>query len=65
MLGTIAGDIIGSVHEKARHRAKDFTPLFHPRVRFTDDTVCMVTSADTRVALCLPAMTPWRVDIDC
>jgi ADP-ribosyl-[dinitrogen reductase] hydrolase len=46
MLGTITGDIIGSAYEKANHRAKDFTPLFHPRARFTDDTVCTVAIAD-------------------
>lgn len=46
MLGTIAGDIIGSAYEKANYRAKDFAPLFHPRARFTDDTVCTVAIAD-------------------
>ncbi len=46
MLGTITGDIIGSAYEKANYRAKDFTPLFHRRARFTDDTVCTVAIAD-------------------
>jgi ADP-ribosylglycohydrolase len=38
MLGAIAGDIIGSVHEHAGTKTADF-PLFHDRCRFTDDTV--------------------------
>ena len=46
MLGGIAGDIIGSAYEKRNYRAKDFDPLFHPRARFTDDTVCIVAIAD-------------------
>ena len=46
MLGSIAGDIIGSAYEKANYRAKDFAPLFHPRAHFTDDTVCTVAIAD-------------------
>jgi ADP-ribosyl-[dinitrogen reductase] hydrolase len=46
MLGGIAGDIIGSVYEKRNHKRKDFAPLFHPKARFTDDTVCIVAVAD-------------------
>lgn len=46
MLGGIAGDIIGSVYEKHNVRRKDFEPLFHPKARFTDDTVCIVAVAD-------------------
>lgn len=38
MIGAIAGDIIGSVYEHAPIKSKAF-PLFHPRARFTDDTV--------------------------
>ncbi len=45
MLGAIAGDIIGSVHEHAGTKTKDF-PLFTPRSRFTDDTVMTVAVAD-------------------
>lgn len=26
--------------------AKDFAPLFHPRARFTDDTICTVANAN-------------------
>lgn len=56
MLGTIAGDIIGSAYEKANYRAKDFTPLFHPRARFTDDTVCTVAIADALLTGTHPAV---------
>jgi ADP-ribosylglycohydrolase len=38
MIGAIAGDIIGSVYEHAPIKTKNF-PLFHPRGRFTDDSV--------------------------
>lgn len=44
MLGAIAGDIIGSVYEARPIRTKDF-PLFHPRARFTDDSVLTVAVA--------------------
>jgi ADP-ribosylglycohydrolase len=57
MLGAIAGDIIGSVYEGAGGsfmyyfrgdaRTPDFEPLFHPRARFTDDTVLTVAVADS------------------
>ena len=56
MLGTIAGDIIGSAYEKANYRAKDFAPLFHPRARFTDDTVCTVAIADALLTGTPPAV---------
>jgi ADP-ribosyl-[dinitrogen reductase] hydrolase len=49
MLGTIIGDIIGSVYEFKNYRRKDFNPLFHPQARFTDDTVCTVAVADALV----------------
>ena len=45
MIGAIAGDIIGSVYEHYQIKTKDF-PLFHPRCRFTDDTVLTVAVAD-------------------
>jgi ADP-ribosylglycohydrolase len=45
MLGAIAGDVIGSVHERARTKNKDF-PLLTPASRFTDDTVLTVAVAD-------------------
>jgi len=45
MIGAIAGDIIGSVYEHYPIKTKDF-PLFHPRCRFTDDTVLTVAVAD-------------------
>lgn len=44
MLGAIAGDVIGSVHEGAGTRTTQF-PLFHEFSRFTDDTVLTVAVA--------------------
>lgn len=44
MLGAIAGDIIGSVHEGTLIKRKDF-PLFVPQSCFTDDTVLTVAVA--------------------
>ncbi|MCS7016162.1 MAG: hypothetical protein NZM42_08625 [Gemmatales bacterium] len=45
MLGAIAGDVIGSVHEWSRTKIKNF-PLFVPMSRFTDDTVLTLAVAD-------------------
>jgi ADP-ribosylglycohydrolase len=45
MLGAIAGDIIGSVHEGAGTKTKDF-PLFVADSQFTDDTVLTVAVAE-------------------
>ena len=44
MIGAIAGDIIGSVHEGAGTKTRDF-PLFHDACRFTDDSVLTVATA--------------------
>jgi len=44
MIGAIAGDIIGSVHEGTVVKRKDF-PLFVPESCFTDDTVLTVAVA--------------------
>jgi ADP-ribosylglycohydrolase len=44
MLGAIAGDVIGSVHERARTKTKEF-PLFVPDSTFTDDAVLTVAVA--------------------
>jgi ADP-ribosylglycohydrolase len=44
MIGAIAGDIIGSVHEIAGTKTKDF-PLFTAVSTFTDDTVLTVAVA--------------------
>jgi ADP-ribosylglycohydrolase len=45
MLGAIAGDVIGSVHEVTGTKTKDF-PLFTEWSRFTDDTVLTVAVAE-------------------
>lgn len=45
MLGAIVGDVIGSVHEGAGTKTKDF-PLFVPRSTFTDDSVLTVAVAE-------------------
>jgi ADP-ribosylglycohydrolase len=45
MLGAIAGDVIGSVHEGTGTKRKDF-PLFTAHSTFTDDTVLTVAVAD-------------------
>ena len=45
MLGAIAGDIIGSVHEFRATKSIDFT-LFVPESRFTDDSVLAIAVAD-------------------
>lgn len=45
MLGAIAGDIIGSVHEGSGTKHRDF-PLFTPNSTFTDDTVLCVAVAE-------------------
>ncbi len=44
MIGVIAGDVIGSVHEHAVTKSTEF-PLFDPFCRFTDDTVLTVATA--------------------
>ncbi len=45
MIGSIAGDIIGSIYEKRPLKTKDF-PLFGKHSRFTDDTVLTIAVAD-------------------
>ncbi len=49
MLGAIIGDSVGAVYEFKNYRAKDFTPFFHPKAFFTDDTVCTIAVADALV----------------
>lgn len=44
MLGAIAGDMAGSVHEHHRVEERDF-PLFTPHSRFTDDSVLTAATA--------------------
>ena len=46
MLGAIAGDVIGSVHEGAGTKTKEF-PLFVRDSTFTDDTVLTIAVADS------------------
>ncbi|MFM6991461.1 MAG: ADP-ribosylglycohydrolase family protein [Rhodoferax sp.] len=46
MIGTIIGDVVGSAYEFSHFKGKDFDPFFHPKARFTDDTVCTVAVAD-------------------
>ena len=55
MLGRIAEDIIGSAYEFNNYRAKNFAPLYHPKAKFTDDTVCIVAVADALVSCTHPA----------
>jgi ADP-ribosylglycohydrolase len=45
MLGAIAGDVIGSVHEFLQRKTMDF-PLFVEHTRFTDDSVLTLAVAD-------------------
>lgn len=45
MFGAIVGDVIGSVHEWAGTKTKDF-PLLVPRSTFTDDSVLTVAVAE-------------------
>jgi ADP-ribosylglycohydrolase len=44
MIGAIAGDVIGSVHEWRMGKTTAF-PLFDPACTFTDDTVLTVATA--------------------
>ena len=44
MIGAIAGDVIGSVHEHSQPMGKDFE-LFVPGSRFTDDSVMTIAVA--------------------
>ena len=45
MLGSIAGDIIGSIYEHRAIKVTEF-PLFVKRSFFTDDTVLTIATAD-------------------
>jgi ADP-ribosylglycohydrolase len=57
VLGSIIGDIAGSVYEFNNYRAKDFAPFFHVNAAFTDDTVCTVAVADALLHDKCPART--------
>jgi ADP-ribosylglycohydrolase len=45
MIGAIAGDIIGSVHEFIATKHTDF-PFFTDETTFTDDTILTIAIAD-------------------
>lgn len=47
MLGSIIGDIVGSIYDKPRTniKTKDF-PLFAPQCKFTDDTILTCATAE-------------------
>ena len=45
MLGSIIGDIVGSVYEFANIKTKEF-PLFSDRCSYTDDSILSVATAD-------------------
>lgn len=57
MLGSIIGDVVGSVYEFNNYRSKDFSPFFHMNASFTDDTVCTVAVADALLHDKCPART--------
>jgi ADP-ribosylglycohydrolase len=40
MIGAIIGDLIGSHYEFNNLKDPNFSPLWHPKSKFTDDTVC-------------------------
>lgn len=46
MIGSIAGDIIGSIYEWHNVKTKDF-PLFSEKCHFTDDSILTVALADS------------------
>lgn len=48
LLSVAIGDIAGSAYERIKNSTKcyDDVLLFHPQVRFTDDTVCTFACAD-------------------
>jgi len=45
MLGAIAGDVIGSVHEWTGTKTPNFMPLFHPECGPTDDSILTIAVA--------------------
>lgn len=55
MLGAIIGDIVGSTYEFKHFQSKSFDPFFHPRAKFTDDTVCTIAIADALLKNLNPA----------
>jgi ADP-ribosyl-[dinitrogen reductase] hydrolase len=47
MLGSVIGDIVGSVYEFDNYKYKNFSPFFHQDAFFTDDTICTIAVADS------------------
>jgi ADP-ribosylglycohydrolase len=45
MLGSIIGDIVGSIYEFNNIKTKEF-PLFSPKAEFTDDSILTLATAD-------------------
>ncbi len=45
-MSTVLCNIVGLPYEFRNHHSKGFQPPFHPRDRFTDDTVCTIGMAD-------------------
>ena len=64
MIGAIAGDIIGSIHEGEGTKTKDF-PLFVEYCRFTDDTVLTVAVASQLLHGGMPIMFAHRMCTAC
>jgi ADP-ribosylglycohydrolase len=53
VLGTLIGDIIGSIYEFNNHRSKEF-PFFGNDVEFTDDSVCTIALASAILSQSAP-----------
>ena len=49
ILGALLGDVVGSVHERARTKSTDF-PLWTPKSRPTDDSVLTCATAEALLA---------------
>lgn len=55
MLGTIIGDIAGSIYEFHNHKSKDFS-FFGDKISFTDDSVCTIALANALLSAKDPAI---------
>ena len=45
MIGSIIGDIVGSIYEFDNIKTKDF-PMFQERMEYTDDSILTLATAD-------------------